>query len=73
MEAIETTGIIVNEKSIQLDYPIKNRGRIKLIILLDIEKKSHSLLAFAGYFCEEELSSIKSSIEEGCSVIDHEW
>ncbi len=67
MEAIETTGMIVNEKSIQLDYPIKDRGRIKLIILLDNKNDSvHSLLGFAGLFPEDELLLIKSGIEEGC-------
>lgn len=74
MEAIETTGVIVSEKSIQLDYPINDRGRIKLIILIDNKNyPTPSLLGFAGYFPIDELSIIKNTIEEGCNAIDNEW
>lgn len=74
MEAIEATGIIVDDKFIRLDSPIQNRGKIKLIILIDKDyKPPHSILSFVGIFPQDELNQIKNSIDEDCNNIDNEW
>ena len=66
MQAIEATGIVINETSIQIDIPVSIRGRIKILILWEegISKPAQSILKFAGRFNKKDLLLLAKTIEE---------